>query len=118
MKEWAAIGVRSVIPSIRLIGMLFYEIVQSSLKVMYWILIRPKSLSSEFLWLKLSTQSEWKQIFIAHFITLTPGTLSVDIDHKKKKIFIHILNSNEAKSLEKLIKNRVEPLLKKIGRSE
>lgn len=104
----------AVIAFFLLTGLLIYEVCLSSVKVLWWIYSRPRSLESEFFSLPLEVEKGWQKIFIAHFITLTPGTLSVDIEVEKNSILIHVLNRKEKEGLVNLIREQVEPLVKKL----
>lgn len=49
---------------------------------------------------------------LANMITLTPGTLSVDVSDDRKTLYVHAIDVDEAKSFRKSIKETLEkPLL-------
>jgi|GEM_PF-6167829 len=89
-----------------------WEVTLASMKVLWWIYSKPKALQSEFFHLPLHVKTDWQRILIAHFITLTPGTLSVDIEGNS--ILVHLLERSEKASTIHLIHHRIEPLVKKI----
>ena len=95
-----------------LLGLFIQQVLLSSVKVIFWIYQKPRSLESEFFSLKLRLKNPWQRIILSHFITLTPGTLTVDI--LDDSLLVHILSSSEKASTIALVQNKVEPLLKKI----
>jgi multicomponent Na+:H+ antiporter subunit E len=58
--------------------------------------------------------SEFEILLLAHLITITPGTLSVDYLNKEKNLLVHLVFSEEAESFVQEIVNKWEPLIKEI----
>lgn len=100
-----------------LILLFVYEVTLSSLKVLRLIYFKPKKMNSGFIEIQLSTQSEFHALVAAHFITLTPGTLTVDV-LEKNRLLVHCLNLNEADGTRKLVHHKLEPLLQKIWKEK
>jgi multicomponent Na+:H+ antiporter subunit E len=98
-----------------LIILFIYEVSLASVKVLWWIYKKPRSLRSAFFELPISVKTDAQKILIAHFITLTPGTLAVDIQ-KNSKILVHLLEESEKDGTIRLIQKKVEPLVKELWR--
>lgn len=98
---------------IKLFVIFVKEVLISSLKVLSWIYTQSHKLESEFFELHLEVKEKSQQILIAHFITLTPGTLAIEIT-KHRSIIVHILKKEEREATMRLIKQSVEPLVKKL----
>jgi len=97
------------------VGSLFVKAYLTACAKLIWsIYFQIDSLESEIFEVPLSTQSEWNQIVIAHFITLTPGSLAIDL--RDSKILVHALDRNSRGSLEKLIFEKLEPALKRLSK--
>lgn len=85
---------------VRLISILIYicgpflvELTKANLDVAYRVItgnVRPGIIR-----LHSGMKSDLAITMLAHSITLTPGTLSVDVDEKNHDLFIHIIHLNE-----------------------
>ena len=85
--------VRLIRLAIYIIGPFFVELIKANLDVAYRVItgnIRPGIIR-----LKSGMKSDFALIMLAHSITLTPGTLSVDVDEKTNDLFIHVINIDE-----------------------
>jgi len=78
---------------------LYYEMVLANLQVAYHVW-NPKSVLSPLL-IKVpyKTQSDLVTVIFANSITMTPGTVTVSVDEKKKEILVHALTEKFAKEL-------------------
>ncbi|MDD3573494.1 Na+/H+ antiporter subunit E [Methanospirillum sp.] len=85
---------------VRLVSFLFYicgpflvELTKANLDVAYRIItgrIRPGIIR-----LRSGMKSDLALTMLAHSITLTPGTLSVNVDEKSHDLFIHVIHLDE-----------------------
>lgn len=85
--------VRLLLLLIYIPGPFFIELTKANLDVAYRVItgrIRPGIIR-----LKSGMKSDFALIMLAHSITLTPGTLSVDVDEKTNDLFIHVINIDE-----------------------
>lgn len=66
--------------------------------------------------IKTNLKSETGLTFLANSITLTPGTLSVDIDKEKGYIYVHWINvkAQDVDKATKLVAEKFERILKEI----
>jgi len=74
-------------------GPFFIELTKANLDVAYRVItgrIRPGIIR-----LKSGMKSDLALTMLAHSITLTPGTLSVDVDENTNDLFIHVINIDE-----------------------
>lgn len=102
---------------ISLIVLFFKEIFISSYHVLVAIYTYSDKYESDFFELTTTCKNHTQQVIIAHFMTLTPGTMSVDI-LENNKILVHILDKQKVSETKKLIRDRVEPHLKTIWRKK
>jgi multicomponent Na+:H+ antiporter subunit E len=65
---------------------------------------------------KTSLKSDTGLTFLANSITLTPGTLSVDVDQEEGFLYVHWIDvkDKDIEKATKLIIGRFEPILKRI----
>ncbi len=75
-----------------LILLFLYELVMSAWRVAR-IVIRPKlDLNPGFIAFPLTVESDFEIALLANLITLTPGTLSVDVSEDRKVLYIHCID--------------------------
>ena len=75
-----------------LIGLFIKELVLSALQVA-WLVVQPKpKLRPGFIAYPLTLTSDAQIALLANLITLTPGTLSVDVSDDRRTLFIHALD--------------------------
>ena len=77
---------------------LFKEIIVSNIKVCSIIINSSKVIESKVIKVKSSQQSEFAHIIYANSITLTPGTVTIDVD--EDTFTIHTLDESFKKSVE------------------
>ncbi|MEH0071915.1 Na+/H+ antiporter subunit E [Pannonibacter sp. Pt2-lr] len=77
---------------IGLILLFLYELVISAWRVAR-IVVRPKlELNPGFIAFPLTVESDFEIALLANLITLTPGTLSVDVSEDRKVLYIHCID--------------------------
>ena len=84
---------------IRLLALFVRELVMSGLQVA-WLAVQPKlRLRPGFIAYPLTVTSDVQITLLANLITLTPGTLSVDVSDDRKTLFIHALDVGDRETL-------------------
>ncbi|SDQ88209.1 Na+/H+ antiporter subunit E [Pseudovibrio sp. Tun.PSC04-5.I4] len=86
----------------------FTELVLSSWRVLM-IVIQPKiKLQPGIIAVPLSVSEDFEITLLANMVTLTPGTLSVDVSEDRKVLFVHCLNVPDPEETINDIKNGFE----------
>jgi multicomponent Na+:H+ antiporter subunit E len=72
---------------------LFYisEVVKSNLKVAYDVLTPTHKMSPGIIAVDVSGMTDRQLLFMANFITMTPGTLGLSFSPEKDKFYIHAM---------------------------
>lgn len=84
---------------IRLLALFVKELVSSGLQVA-WLAMQPSlRLRPGFIAYPLTVTSDVQITLLANLITLTPGTLSVDVSDDRKTLFIHALDVADREQL-------------------
>jgi multicomponent Na+:H+ antiporter subunit E len=84
---------------LRLIALFIKELVLSALQVA-WLVVQPKlRLRPGFIAYPLTVTSDVQITLLANLITLTPGTLSVDVSEDRKTLFIHAIDIPDREAL-------------------
>ncbi|MBT9164993.1 MAG: Na(+)/H(+) antiporter subunit E [candidate division WS2 bacterium] len=98
------------------IPLLFWEMLKANLDVA-WRVIHPKRpINPGIVKIKTSLRSEAGLTFLANSITLTPGTLSIDIEPENGILYIHWIDvkSKNIEETSRIIASRFEKILTKI----
>jgi len=74
----------------------------SNIQIAKRTLSKDMKLSPAIVAVKTNLKSEWKKLLLANSITLTPGTLTLDI--KDDILYIHVIEFRNSDSKENLIK--------------
>jgi len=93
-----------------------WEIIKANIDVAYRVLHPKLPINPGIVKVKTELQSDTAITFLANSITLTPGTLSVDIDRDNGVLYVHWINvtSKDPNAETKIIIERFEKILKKI----
>lgn len=84
------------------------ELVLSVLKVA-WLVIRPsRAYNPSFVSFPLTVDKPYEITLLANLITLTPGTLSVDVSDDNKTLYIHCIDVTDVDALRKDIADGFE----------
>jgi len=81
---------------------LLKNLIISNLRITKRILSKDMKLSPAIVAVKTNLDSDWKKLLLANSITLTPGTLTLDI--KDDTLFIHVIEYDEGSSKESITK--------------
>ncbi|MCU0953346.1 MAG: Na+/H+ antiporter subunit E [Hyphomicrobium sp.] len=101
-------------PALRLLFVVVYDIVAANLTVARVVLGDVGAIRSQFVDVPLDTGDPYVATILGSIITLTPGTLTVDIDMDKRVVHIHGLDVPDQALLISEIKTRYEAPLKEI----
>ena len=79
---------------------LIKEMLLSTFNVMKLIWLKPHAISPCRGWIDISSKTPLNQVIYANCITLTPGTMTMDI--KDNKVLVHALTAEAMQELEKV----------------
>jgi multicomponent Na+:H+ antiporter subunit E len=96
----------------RLILFFVYELIVSSLRVA-WDVITPTDLSNpRILEMPLDVKSDLEILLVTNLISLTPGTLSLDVTPDRKTLFVHAMFADDPDALVAELKDGMERMVK------
>ncbi|MEM9242488.1 MAG: Na+/H+ antiporter subunit E [Pseudomonadota bacterium] len=103
-----------LLPLISLLGIIAVELIESSLLVA-WDVITPKHLSEpKFILIDLACRNDVERTLLANIVSLTPGTLSVDLTDDKSKLKVHVMFAQQQQTVIAFIKQKIEPRVMRI----
>lgn len=100
--------------ALRLLLTVIYDIVIANLAVARLVLGPRSRLHPAFIEVPLDTRHPFAVGLLASIITMTPGTVSCDVDHAGRRILVHALNAPEPAMVIAAIKARYERPLREI----
>lgn len=90
------------------------ELVISSVKVAIVILSPRLKLRPGVIAVPIPGDTELEIMILANLITLTPGTLTLDVSSDKKVLYIHSIHVDDPQKLKESIKHDLEKRVKRI----
>ncbi len=90
---------------------LLKNLILSNIKISKRILSKDMKLKPAIVGVKTELKSDWKKLLLANSITLTPGTLTLDV--KDNMLYIHIIEYDESMNKEDITKE-FEDIIAKI----
>ncbi len=100
--------------AIRLALVVLWDIVQSNLTVARLILGPEQRLRPAFVWIPLDLTNAHGIAALAGIITMTPGTVSVDLTDDCRHLLVHFLDVDDATAAVAQIKQRYEAPLREV----
>lgn len=84
---------------VRLLGFFLVQLLLSALRVA-WLAIQPRlRLRPAIIAYPLTVTTDMQITLLANMITLTPGTLSIDVSDDRRTLFIHALDMPDRERL-------------------
>jgi len=93
-----------------------WECIKANIDVAYRVIHPKRPINPGIVKVKTTLKSDTALTFLANSITLTPGTLSVDIDQEKGYLYVHWIDvkQEDVEKATALIVQRFERILRKI----
>lgn len=102
-----------ILHSVAFMFLYLWEVTRSTWNLV-GIVVRPKiSLNPIFLNVPLDLEGEFPRFLFACLVSMTPGTLSVSIDHQRAVMLVHFLDCRDPQAAIADVKRGIErPLLR------
>jgi len=98
--------------TLKLILLFLYELVLSALRVARDVLRPGLNFQPGIIAYELTTDDDAQITLLANLITLTPGTLSVDVSSDKSTLYIHAMFAEDPEGLKRDIRDGFERQIK------
>lgn len=99
---------RKIRQIVTLIVQFIYELLMSAFRVALMVMKPDMKLKPGIFTYDLTVKSDAEITLLANMITLTPGTLSVDVSEDKSKLYIHALECDDPEKTSADIRNGFE----------
>lgn len=95
------LALRRVVAASALAGLFLRELLLSAVAVARLVLVRDLAarLRPAIIAFPLTVTSDAEITLLANLITLTPGTLTIDVSSDRRRLFIHVLALDDSESL-------------------
>lgn len=93
-----------------------YELIKANLQVAYEVLTPHFNMTPGIVKVPLDAETDIEITFLANLISLTPGTLSIDVSDNKKVLYVHSMYIKDRESFIAGIKNGFEKRILEILR--
>ncbi len=101
---------------IKLITLFLKELVMANIQVLF-LIVQPKMpIKPAIFALPTVLEKDWEITLLSNLITLTPGTLVIDISPDSKTLYIHALHYDDADEAINSIKNTFEKAIQEVSR--
>lgn len=102
------------------IPVFLWEVLKANLDVAYRVLHPGLPITPGIVKVTTTLRSEMAMTFLANSITLTPGTMSVDIDADQRVLYVHWIDvrSHDSETATRIIVERFERILRKVFEDE
>ena len=103
----------------KLIGFIFfflYELIKANMQVAYDVITPRFYMKPGIIKIPLAAKTDLEITMLANLITLTPGTLSLDVSDDKKVLYVHAMYVKDKEEFIEGIKNGFEKRLLEILR--
>lgn len=107
---------RKFLAAVKLLTIFLYKLLTSSLQVV-WDVITPPHLSHPaIIKIPLDVESDLEIMLLANIVSLTPGSLTLDISEDRKFLIIHAMFSQNEQSVINDIKSTLERRILEVTR--
>lgn len=101
----------------RLFFVFWKELIMANISVASIVLRRKIEVEPGFIAYPLRVQKNWQITLLASLITLTPGTLSVDVSQDRKYLLIHVLHIDDSQQIKEGIYESFERYILEVSQS-
>ena len=99
---------------VRLVLFFLYDLCMSSIRVAYDVLT-PKDYSNPaILEMPLDVKSDIEILLVTNLISLTPGTLSLDVTPDRKTLIVHAMYADDPEEVINSLKSGMERMVKEV----
>lgn len=76
-----------------------YQLIKSNVQMAYITLSPKMDIGSGFIEYRINLRSSGGLLLLCNLISMTPGTISVDVDDAKEKLLVHVLSNNSRENV-------------------
>lgn len=93
-----------------------FELIKSNILIAGKVLsLRPR-FSPGIIRIRLDVKSDTEILSLANLISMTPGTMTMDVSEDRNYIFVHVMDLGDIEAMKSEIKNKLEKRILRITR--
>jgi len=100
--------------ALRFAGLVLWDILLANFKVARLVLGPRAAIRPRFVQVPLDIEGEVATTLLASVVSLTPGTLSAELDAERRRLLVHALSEDDPAGLVRQIKSRYEAPIQEI----
>lgn len=100
--------------ALRFTGRVLWDIIVANFAVARVVLGPGNAIQPVFVRVPLDVEGEFATTVLLMVISLTPGTVTADLDAERRYLLVHALNEDDPEALVQRIKNRYENTIREI----
>lgn len=100
--------------TLRLAVYFHYDLIRSSIAVVWDVLTPQQKSTPGLVEMPLDVQSDAEILLVTNLISLTPGTLSVDVSEDRKTLLVHAMFAEDPDALCRDLKHGMERLVREV----
>jgi multicomponent Na+:H+ antiporter subunit E len=101
---------------IKLFFLFCSELVKANIDVVKVVLSPKLSMQPAIFALETDLEKDWEITLLSNLITLTPGTLVIEVSEDNKTLYIHAMDIDDVEQAKLDIKNSFEKAIKEVSR--
>jgi multicomponent Na+:H+ antiporter subunit E len=94
------------------LGFYLWKLIIANLFIAYDILTPKMRFNPGMIEIDLEPSSKFGLLLISNLVSMTPGTLSTDLDLERRKLMVHVLYLDKRKDTER----EISEIIKRVGR--
>lgn len=102
---------------VRLVGFFLYDLCISSIRVAYDVLTPTDLSNPAILEMPLDLETDIEILLVTNLISLTPGTLSLDVTPDRKTLIVHAMFADNPQEVIDSLKSGMERMVKEVFQS-
>jgi len=105
---------RRVWRALRLLVYFHYDLIKSSVAVAWDVLTPRHQAEPALIEMPLDVKSDVEILLVTNLISLTPGTLSVDVSEDRSRLLIHAMFAEDPEGLKRQLKDGMERMVREV----
>jgi multicomponent Na+:H+ antiporter subunit E len=93
---------------LRLVAFFVKELFVSNLRVLWEVITPRQSSRPGIIGVPLDAETDLEIMLVANLISLTPGTLSIDVSEDRKTLYVHVMFLDDAAQTRRTLKDGLE----------
>ncbi len=97
-----------VIKLIKLAASFIWQLLVSNFRVLWEVITPTHSSRPAVIGVALDAETDFEIMLVANMISLTPGTLSLDVSEDRTRLYVHVMFLDDVETTRKAIKDGIE----------